>query len=98
MTGLSVRYNSLMKNMDAIFGSPEFNGEGEVFSLDVGILDSRQRMLDGDLILDFRVGYHINENVTLSFIIDNLLNREYQTRPADLGAPRAFTFKLSAKI
>jgi outer membrane cobalamin receptor len=55
-------------------------------------------MLEGDLILDFRVGYHINENVSVSFIIDNLLNREYQIRPADLGPPRKFTFKLAAKI
>ena len=66
--------------------------------LNLGILESRNRMIDGDLILDYRFGVHINENVTISFIVDNLLNREYQTRPADLGAPRTYTLKISAKI
>jgi len=100
MTGLSTRYNSMMKNMDAVFGSWVFNEiEGELDPLQpIGILDSRERMKDGDLIFDYRIGYHVNENVTVSFIIDNLLNREYQSRPADLGAPRTFTLKLSAKI
>ena len=55
-------------------------------------------MLDGDLILDWRIGYHLSEKLSLSFIIDNLLNTEYQTRPADLGPPRTYTIKLSAKI
>ena len=96
----------MMKNMDRVFGSNAFNQGGidqglppEMSPLiDLGILDSRERMLKGDLILDYRFGIHINENVTVSFIIDNLLNREYQTRPADLGPPRAYTLKLSAKI
>ena len=64
----------------------------------VGILDSRERMVNGDLILDWRIGYHLNENLSVSFIIDNLLNAEYQTRPADLGPPRTYTLKLSAKL
>lgn len=102
MTGLSTRYNSLMKNMDYVFGSGLFNAgggsDGESTVLDLGILESRERMLDGDLILDWRIGYHINEKLSLSFIIDNLLNTEYQTRPADLGPPRTYTVKLSAKI
>ena len=98
MTGLSIRYNSFMRNMDAIFGSPEFNGEGGPLGIDVGVLDSRERMLNGDIILDYRIGYHITDEITFSFIIDNVFNREYQNRPADLGPPRAFTIKLNAKI
>ena len=96
MTGLSVRYNSLMRNMDAVFGSDLFNGDTPVIPL--GILESRDRMLNGDWIIDWRIGTHINKNVTISFIVDNLLNREYQNRPADLGAPRTLTLKLSSKI
>ena len=101
MTGLSIRYNSMMKNMDKVFGSWVFN-QTEESPIDplqnIGILDSRERMVNGDLILDWRIGYHINEKLSLSFIIDNLLNTEYQTRPADLGPPRTYTVKLSAKI
>ena len=96
MTGFSFRYNSLMQNMDLVFGSDQFNGPSAL--IDIGILDSRERMLDGDVIIDYRVGYHISDELTFSFIIDNLLNREYQNRPADLGPPRAFTIKLSAKL
>ena len=90
-----------MKNMDYIFGAPEFNGvPSPLFDppMDFGVLDSQERMKNGDLIIDYRVGYNVNEHVSVSLIIDNLLNREYQTRAADLGPPRAFTLKLSAKI
>ena len=102
-TGLSTRYNTMMQNMDAVFGSAAFNSSvsSSAFPeplIDLGILESRERMTDGDLILDYRFGVHLSENVTMSLIIDNLLNREYQTRPADLGPPRAFSLKLSAKI
>ena len=76
MTGLSTRYNSLMQNMDYVFGSGLFNAgggsDGESTVLDIGILQSRERMLDGDLIFDWRIGYNISENVTVSLIIDNL--------------------------
>ena len=45
MTGLSTRYNSLMKNMDYVFGSGLFNAgggsDGESTVLDLGILESR---------------------------------------------------------
>ena len=102
MTGLSIRYNSLMKNMDAVFGSGLFNENGGADNnptiISLGILDSRERMLNGDYIFDWRIGGHINENISLSFIVDNLLNREYQNRPADLGPPRTYTLKLSAKL
>jgi len=101
-SGLSIRYNSVMQNMDGIFSSGMFNagggGDGEPAIIDIGFLASRDRMLDGDLIVDWRIGKHIGETTTLSLIVDNLLNREYQTRPADLGAPRTVTIKLSAKI
>ena len=82
--------------MDAVFGSEFFNGENAIINLN--ILDSRERMLSGDLIFDGRIGIHINKNTTISFIVDNILNREYQNRPADLGAPRTFTFKLNSRI
>ena len=102
MGGLSVRYNSLMRNMDAIFGSGLFNegggSDGNPSVISLGILDSRERMLNGDLIFDGRIGTSINENINLSFIVDNILNREYQNRPADLGPPRTFTLKLSTKL
>ena len=102
-TGLSARYNSLMQNMDAIFASGFFNenggidGQTPLENTQIDILNSRERMLNGDLIFDFRIGKEIKENMTLSLIIDNVLNREYQHRPADLGAPRTISLKLKIK-
>ena len=102
ISGISIRYNSMMQNMDAIFSSGMFNAEGgtdeEPALIDLGIMTSQDRMINGDLIVDVRIGKKISTHTTLSLIIDNLLNREYQTRPADLGAPRTLTLKLSAKI
>lgn len=90
--GGSVRYNSFMKNIDAIF-------ETELFAQAIpGIKESRERNNDGDLIFDFRVGYRFSENVSLGFIVDNAFNEEYNPRPAQLGAPRTFTLQFKARI
>ena len=87
--------------MDAVFGSSVFNENGvgdDPLLLPLNILSSRERMLNGDLIFDCRIGLNINEKLSASFVIDNILNREYQIRPADLGAPRTYTLKLSGKF
>ena len=94
--GISARYNSFMQNVDGIFESDVFNGPSAL--IDVGITDSRQRFLDGDLIFDTRFSVKVNPKITLSAIIDNFYNVEYQIRPAYLGPPRTFTVKLVAKI
>ena len=80
MTGLSIRYNSFMRNMDAIFGSPEFNGEGGPLGIDVGVLASRERMLNGDIIFDYRIGYHISDEITFSLLIRNIGESEGNAR------------------
>ena len=101
-TGLSARYSSAMQNMDAIFGSGAFNEggglDGEFTLENLGVLNSWNRNRDGSWIIDCRVGLQISNHTTLSLIIDNLFNQEYLNRPADLGPPRTFTFKLTGKI
>jgi outer membrane receptor for ferrienterochelin and colicins len=90
--GGSVRYNSFMKNIDAIF-------ETELFAQAIpGIKESRERNNDGDLIFDFRIGYRFTENISLAFIADNAFNEEYNPRPAQLGAPRTFTLQFKARL
>lgn len=101
-TGLSVRYKSVMQNMDAIFAYGFFNKEGAVNELpaleDLGLVNSWERYQQGAWIFDWRIGLDILENLNLSLIIDNILNEEHINRPADLAAPRTITFKLSGKI
>jgi len=45
-----------------------------------------------------RAFYNFNESLRVSFIVDNLTNTEYTPRPAYLGAPRMFSFKVRYKM
>ncbi len=96
-SGLSVRTNSFMENVDGIFEDDIFNDPQSAL-INFGIKDSRENLKNGDVILDWRASIKLNENITISTIIDNLLNREYQIRPAYIGPPRTFTVKLDVKI
>ena len=90
--GLSFRYNSFMKNIDKVFTLEFF----EEFV--PGINESREVLNKGDFIVDLRLIQELNEDINASLIINNLLNREYQTRPANLMAPRMISLKLGIVI
>mgnify|MGYP001948711170 CR=1 FL=1 len=101
----SLRYNSFMENVDQLFESGALNQEvSDLFTLagtqiaDMGIKESREDKKNGDLIIDVRFGYHLNDNAKVSFIIDNLLNTEYQPRPAGIAAPRSYTLQFSLNL
>lgn len=91
-TGFSVRYNSFMENIDAVFTTPFFNDEVPGISL------SREELNKGDLLVDFRLGRQIDESANLSVVINNLFNREYQSRPANMMPPRTLSIRYSVKI
>ena len=90
--GGSVRYNDFMKNIDKIFAS-------ETFSAFVpGIIEAREELDDGDFIVDLRAGYQLTDEARIGFIVNNLLNREYMSRPANMMPPRTFAMQLALKI
>jgi len=91
--GLSIRLNSAMKNIDKIF-------EGSLLESvrPLGIKDSRERLNGTNTIVDFRLGYLLSENNSMSFNIDNIFNREFLQRPASLGAPRTFSVLYKIKF
>ncbi len=92
--GVSARYNSFMNNIDRIF-------EGEIVpgtSILPGLKEYREENNKGALVFDFRTGYEITENYRVGFIINNLLNAEYVTRPGDIQAPRSFILQLQMKF
>ena len=91
--GGSFRYNDFMRNIDSIFVTSLVNE-----NLIPGINQAREQYLNGDLIFDMRMGYQINSMIRFGFVINNLLNREYMTRPATMMAPRTFAFQCSLKI
>ena len=81
-----------MLNVDKIFVDPLFE------TLVPGISQSRKALANGDFIVDFRVIYDLNKATSLSLIVNNLTNQEYQTRPANMMAPRSISLKLGISI
>jgi iron complex outermembrane receptor protein len=95
--GGSMRYNSFMKNIDYIFtiiGSDEYTAPDRI----PGLVNAREKFKDGDLIFDLRAGYQMTKTVRLGFIVNNLLNTEYMSRPANMMPPRTFAMQLALKI
>jgi iron complex outermembrane receptor protein len=90
--GGSLRYNDFMKNIDAIFASDIFG------SLVPGIIEARENGKDGNIIIDARFGYQLNDMFRFGFVVNNLLNQEYMSRPANMMPPRTFAMQLAIKI
>ena len=63
-----------------------------------GINKAREKYKNGDFIVDARLGYQLNNMVRFGFVVNNLLNREYMTRPATMMSPRTFAFQCNLKI
>lgn len=96
--GMTGKYNSFMVNIDDSFE----NGVNILGSINIpvlkGVKEYRERNNKGDLVFDTRLGYEFNENFQVFFIVNNLLNKEYVTRPGDIQAPRQFVIRLQAKL
>ncbi len=93
--GGSFRYNDFMQNIDNVFTQDLIGGENGLIP---GINKARDKYKNGDFIIDGRLGYQFNDIVRLGFIVNNLLNREYMTRPATMMSPRTFAFQCSLTI
>ena len=91
--GTSFRYNDFMRNIDKIFTDPALAGLGIS-----GINEAREKYTRGDFIIDTRIGCQYNEMIRVGFVVNNLLNREYMTRPATMMPPRTFAIQLALKI
>ena len=81
-----------MKNVDAIFIDPIMS------STIPDINEAREKFIDGDFIVDFRTSYQLNDITKISLVINNLLNREYMSRPANLMPPRTIALQCNMKI
>jgi len=93
--GVSLRYNDFMQNVDKIFTEDFIGGDQGLIS---GINTARERFNSGDFIVDSRIAYNLSEKLRLGLIVNNLLNREYMSRPADMKIPRTYAVQLSMKI
>jgi iron complex outermembrane receptor protein len=63
-----------------------------------GINQAREKYKNGDFIIDARMGYQLNDVIRFGIVVNNLLNREYMTRPATMMTPRTFAFQCNLKI
>jgi outer membrane cobalamin receptor len=80
--GYSVRYNSFMENVDAAFISLPLT-----FFVS-GVQRARFANRNGNTVMDARLAYQINSKMKIALVINNLLNAEIMTRPADIRPPR----------
>ncbi len=85
--GLSLRANSFMENVDSYF---------VVFF--PGVKEYRASHNQGDYIFDYRLSYQLNKTAKLSFIVNNMFNREVMGRPMDIQPPRVYAFQLTVKF
>jgi outer membrane receptor protein involved in Fe transport len=88
--GMSCRYNSYMENIDKFFVSSISGIEG--------IKESREKNKSGDVVFDGRLSYQLNKTAKIGFIVNNVFNREFIGRPADMQPPRTFALQLTVKI
>lgn len=86
--GTSLRYNDYMQNVDGIFLDPLFS------QFIPGVEESRANNVSGDFLVDVRFKYLVDENMSISFIVNNLTNLEYYVRPALAGQMRSFVLQL----
>ena len=52
----------------------------------------------GDIIVDVRSSYQMNQHIKISLIVNNLLNHELITRPANMMPPRQIALQCSMKF
>ena len=83
--GISAKYYSFMDRIDDYFLLE--NGPIK------GIREYREARTKGDLIIDLRAGYSITDYIKLSFMVNNLLNRDYAIRAAKPDPPRNYTIQ-----
>lgn len=85
--GISGRYYSRIENIDKAFE----------FAIN-GVMNYRATQPKGTWLFDLRAGADITKTIRASFIIRNLFNEEFMTRPADLQAPRTFNLSVRFKV
>jgi iron complex outermembrane receptor protein len=91
--GASFRCNSFMPNIDKTF-------EDGVFGTQIlpGLKEYRSRDTGGSFVFDARIGYSFKNHYRVGFMVNNILNAEYSTRPGDIQPPRTFLVQLQMKF
>ncbi len=98
-SGLNVDYHSYIINIDLAFeDSLRVNGVGLPIFILPGLHEYRKVHNTGDVLINWRFAWQPAKKLKISFFINNLFNREYMTRPADVGPPRTFAMQVTVKF
>lgn len=88
LLGGSLQYNSFMQNVDLIFET-----------LNLGnVTNFRKNNNKGDYTIDMRFAFEITKTQRISFIINNMLNREWSQRPLVIQPPRTWVMQYTMKF
>ncbi len=82
--GFGATYQSSVQNIDGAF-----------LVLVPGVQESQDKNLSEHLLLNGRFGYKFSSHWDTNIIINNISNREYTIRPADLASPRSVRFQIT---
>jgi len=95
--GVSCRYNSFMTNIDKVFLVDLDPTTNSLYILP-GLNQYRITHAKGSLVYDTRLAYRFYKKWRAGLIINNILNAEYTSRPADIQPPRTFMFQLQLEL
>lgn len=102
--GFSTRYQSYMENIDKKFTESllhdllkDFDQIPSTYVLP-GLPEYREKDKAGSWVHDLRIGFQVSKFVKLSYIVNNLFNEEYSTRPGDVRPPRLHMIQLAVKL
>jgi iron complex outermembrane receptor protein len=82
--GFGATYQSSVQNIDGAF-----------LVLVPGVQESQDKNLSEHVLLNGRIGYRVSSHWDTNIIINNISNREYIIRPADIAAPRCVRFQIT---
>ena len=91
--GVSVRYNSHVRNIDKVFVDLDESG-----LLSTGVGRWMETHTTGDWLVDLRVGLRLGEHQRIAFIVNNVTNKEYAVRPLAIEPMRNFQVQFTYSI
>jgi hypothetical protein len=91
--GISLRYNSHVRNIDRIFADLDKTG-----TLTTGVGDWMRTHTTGDWIIDVRFGVRITDQLKASLVVNNVSNLVYAIRPLAAEMPRVWQVQLAYEL
>ncbi len=102
--GFSTRYQSFMENIDRKFNESLLHDVQAGFDYYAftyvlpGLPKYREKDRRGSWVHDLRIGFQVLKCLKVSYIVNNLFNEEYSSRPGDVRPPRFHSVQLMLKV